>query len=352
MTSHLIKSLKWKPLSIYAGLGFIGFQGYRINKARFNQSIDFDDTSNNEFSSEPTKFEISLLKLLPLRIASRVWGFVNSINLPEALRGPILQVYVKAFNCDLSEAEIEDLKHYKNLQQFFTRPLKSHVRPIAEHSLTSPSDGTIICFGPIDDHEKVEQVKGATYSLSYFLGPTTWLPEEQNNDTEKSYRSKLLVNETANRLYQCVIYLAPGDYHRFHSPVNWQVKFRRHFSGKLFSVRPTFANWMHGLFQLNERVIYLGEWAHGFFSLSAIGATNVGSVKIYFDYDLRTNKPFCRKYLYKDKVFNEDIFPSKGEPFGEFNLGSTIVLIFEAPKDFKFNLKLGQRIKFGEPLIT
>lgn len=79
------------------------------------------------------------MRLLPLRIASRVWGFVNSIELPEALRGPILQAYVKAFNCDLSEAEIEDLQHYKNLQQFFTRPLKPHVRPVAEHSLVSTS---------------------------------------------------------------------------------------------------------------------------------------------------------------------------------------------------------------------
>ena len=38
----------------------------------------------------------------------------------------------------------------------------------------------------------------------------------------------------------------------------------------------------------------------------------------------------------------------KGDAFGQFNLGSTIVLIFEAPKDFKFSVADGQRVKYGE----
>ena len=34
-------------------------------------------------------------------------------------------------------------------------------------------------------------------------------------------------------LYHCVIYLAPGDYHGFHSPTEWTVSYRRHFPGKV-----------------------------------------------------------------------------------------------------------------------
>ena len=40
----------------------------------------------------------------------------------------------------------------------------------------------------------------------------------------------------------------------------------------------------------------------------------------------------------------------KGHEFGEFNFGSTIVLVFEAPKNFKFCVQEGEKVKIGETL--
>ena len=42
----------------------------------------------------------------------------------------------------------------------------------------------------------------------------------------------------------------------------------------------------------------------------------------------------------------------KGEELGWFEMGSTIVLIFEGPKDTQLHLKEGQRLHLGEPIVT
>ena len=40
----------------------------------------------------------------------------------------------------------------------------------------------------------------------------------------------------------------------------------------------------------------------------------------------------------------------KGDHIGGFNLGSTIVLIFEAPKEFTFTAQPGQKVQFGQTI--
>lgn len=105
---------------------------------------------------------------------------------------------------------------------------------VFHHLQVSPVDGTILQCGKVECGN-VEQVKGVSYSLPTFLGPQTWNQNNNNYITcepvdKQKFCSSLLKNKN-NALFHCVIYLAPGDYHRFHSPVQWNVNFRRHFAG-------------------------------------------------------------------------------------------------------------------------
>lgn len=198
--------------------------------------------------------------------------------------------------------------------------------------------------------------------------------------------------EAPTALYYCVVYLAPGDYHRFHSPVSWVVESRRHFAGELYSVSPYLVRSLPGLFTLNERVVLLGKWKHGFFSYTPVGATNVGSIVVNFDRELRTNslltdtaadhaaaeaqkrgEPYSgyaeATYKAASSVLGGHAL-KRGEEMGGFQLGSTIVMVFEAPKGrrptldegfmgadgsgrkggWKWCIEKGMHVKVGEKL--
>lgn len=87
-----------------------------------------------------------------------------------------------------------------------------------------------------------------------------------------------------------VVYLAPGDYHRFHSPASFTANYRRHLPGYLEPVDPRYLKYRRDVLKSNERVNIFGDWTFGFFAVSFVGATNVGSVKIHFDDAVQTNK--------------------------------------------------------------
>ncbi|KAF2641778.1 phosphatidylserine decarboxylase [Massarina eburnea CBS 473.64] len=259
--------------------------------------------------------------------------------------------------------------------------------------------------------EEFANVNGISYTLpNLFSGPwpNDGTPAEMPSDqatspqpsSEAEVRADLALSESARpwwapasaktptALYYCVIYLAPGDYHRFHSPVSWVVESRRHFAGELYSVSPYLQRTMPGLFTLNERVVLLGRWRWGFFSYTPVGATNVGSIKVNFDRELRTNslttdtaadraaeQAVARGEPYSG--FAEATYGNaspvvgghalkRGEEMGGFQLGSTIVLVFEAPKGVRpsldegyqgyrkggleWNIEQGKKVKVGEAL--
>lgn len=51
-------------------------------------------------------------------------------------------------------------------------------------------------------------------------------------------------------------------------------------AGELLTVAPWAAHKMPGLFALNERVVLAGDWKHGHFTYTAVGAFNVGSISL------------------------------------------------------------------------
>jgi len=165
------------------------------------------------------------------------------------------------------------------------------------------------------------------------------------------------------KLYHCVLYLAPGDYHRIHSPIEWEIEKSRHFPGTLFPISPLFGRIIPNLFALNERIVMSGNWSEGFFSLTAVGAYNVGSISLNFDESIKTNnitRDFrCGNLRYfsfggvgthlYENCYDNPIVIQKGEEIAKFNLGSTVVLIFES-NNFEFCVKPGQHIKMGQKL--
>jgi len=306
--------------------------------------------------------KISIYKMLPLKLISRIMGWVARLYIPVWLRPLIFTFYIKTFGCHAHEMYNQDLKSYRTISDFFRRKINMDLRPIDKESpLISPCDGRVLTCGKVT-RGLIEQVKGITYTASSFLGvPLTaslvrfQQQNSSNNDFDDAHSyAQSLLRHRSHALYYSVIYLAPGDYHRFHSPTEWQISWRRHYIGHLFSVNPKVASWLQNLFCLNERAAYYGSWEHGFFSMTAVGATIVGSINVHFDPELKTNnrlRPRLEKTFQTTKNSN-GILLKRGDNFGDFNFGSTIVLVFEAPDNLEFNFKSGDVIRLGQALCS
>jgi phosphatidylserine decarboxylase len=230
-------------------------------------------------------------------VASAEWGTVTTW---------VIKRFVKRYNVNMSEAAHADPAHYKSFNEFFTRPLKDGVRPLASSAWVCPVDGAISQCGAIE-HDQIFQAKGHQYSTRALVGGDTELAAQFQNGQFAT------------------LYLSPRDYHRIHMPIAGKLLRMIHVPGDLFSVNPTTARGVPGLFARNERVVCEFKTEKGPMVLVLVGATIVGSMATVWHGQVNPPRPgTVREWHYE----SQDVQLQKGEEMGRFLLGSTVVMLF------------------------
>ncbi|MDB5730883.1 MAG: phosphatidylserine decarboxylase [Variovorax sp.] len=243
----------------------------------------------------------------------------------------IVRRFVAMYGVDMSEALDADITHYKSFNAFFTRALKPGARPLAQADLVCPVDGAISQFGMIEG-EQIFQAKGHSYTTTALVGGDTALAAQFAHGSFAT------------------LYLSPRDYHRIHMPCDGRLLRMVHVPGELFSVNPTTARGVPGLFARNERVVCVFESAHGPFVLTLVGATIVGSMQTVWHGVV--NGPRV-KQVREWRYDNQQIVLRQGEEMGRFLLGSTVVLLFpKPPLHFNPAWAPARAVRLGEAMAS
>ena len=241
----------------------------------------------------------------------------------------IIRWFVGRYGVNMAEAANPDIASYACFNEFFTRPLREGARPLAAADLVCPVDGAISQFGAIE-RDQIFQAKGHSYSTTALVG----------GDRELAARF-------ADGSF-ATLYLSPRDYHRIHMPCDGRLIRMIHVPGALFSVNPTTARGVPGLFARNERVVCVFDSAHGPFVLTLVGATIVGSMATVWHGVVNPPRPgHLREWSYAD----QRIEFRQGDEMGRFLLGLTVVMLF--PKGvvrFNPDWAPAQAIRLGEAM--
>ena len=259
---------------------------------------------------------------------SQGFGKFASKEFPKWFQSIVNNSYVKLMGLDMNEFHHPSL--YKSLNALFTRKLKANRKfSLAAEDFIAPCDAWISELGDIKD-EYALQIKGMRYKASELLGYNF-------SEEEKAYiNDGKFIN----------FYLSPKDYHRYHMPTNLKVLKAVHIPGKFYPVNVPSLKKRINLFSENERVVIKCETTDKkIFYMVLVSALNVGVMKLNFEPKIQTNANVMVQSVYDFK----NLYLDKGEDFGCFEMGSTIVIL--AQKDMlEVNIKSGESVKFGETI--
>lgn len=269
-------------------------------------------------------------RLLPKQALTILAGKLASVK-AGWLTTSFIRWFVNHYGVDINEAAKPDISSYQSFNKFFTRELKAGIRPLAEADYLCPVDGRISQFGHILC-DQIFQAKNHNYTTKALVGGDRELADQFKNGCFAT------------------LYLSPRDYHRIHMPCHGELQRMVHVPGDLFSVNPTTARAVPGLFARNERVVCFFNSAKGPFVLVLVGATIVGSMATVWHGLVNPPRPgTVRTWDYA----GQGIRLKQGEEMGRFLLGSTVVMLFPAgPLHFNAGWAPAGPVRLGQAMAS
>jgi phosphatidylserine decarboxylase len=268
--------------------------------------------------------------ILPHHLLSRAVGALARSETPW-IKTTFINIFLKQFDINMKEAEIEDPDLYPSFNAFFTRALKDGMRPVCEDAdaIVSPADGAISQLGHIRGSD-VMQAKGQYFSLFELVG----------GDAE-------LASQFINGHF-ATVYLSPKDYHRVHMPLAGTLREMIYVPGRLFSVNQATTRQIPDLFARNERAVCVFDGEHGPFVVILVGAMIVAGIETVFAGQVT---PLARTVTRTRYPAREAIQFKKGDELGRFLLGSTAILLFpEGKAEFLQGLSADSPVRMGQKL--
>lgn len=248
-----------------------------------------------------------LQRLLPKQAVTSLMGRLAGARAGRFTHA-VIRWFVARYRVDMDEAADPRIESYASFNEFFTRPLRQGIRPLAGSAWLCPVDGAISQFGRIE-RDQLLQAKGHRYSTHALVGGDAALARRFDDG------------------HFATLYLSPRDYYRIHMPCDARLRRMIHVPGTLYSVNPVTVRNVPRLFARNERVVCEFDSARGPFVMALVGATIVGSIATAWHGVVSPPRPgSTREWRYADGA----VALRRGEEMGRFLLGSTVVLLFAA----------------------
>jgi phosphatidylserine decarboxylase len=270
--------------------------------------------------------------LLPQHAITQLVHRITRVENP-AVKNWLIRSFMRRFDVDMHEAEIQDCTRFPNFNAFFTRALRAECRPIAtgKKNVACPVDGCVSQVGEIEQG-RIFQAKGRSYSVLELLAGNAAIADEFSNGAFAT------------------LYLSPSDYHRIHMPVDGSLRQMSYVPGRLFSVNPPTTRAVPRLFARNERVAAFFDTPAGRMGMVMVGALNVASIETVWAGEVT---PPRRREIATWKYEDKDISLTKGSEMGRFNMGSTVILLFGRKRvAWEGSLLPGAKLRMGKAIGT